>query len=76
MLVCQAKRDSRRPNFSVALNGRCVLAPPSLIRGLTPELLKGASFLLSCSAVRRSAPGAQFFPPGFVSFVNSTLTMW
>ena len=37
------------PNFSVALNRRCVLVPPSLTRGLTPELLKGVSFLLSCS---------------------------
>ena len=28
------------------------------------------------AAVRPSAPGAQFFPPGFASLVNSTLTMW
>ena len=58
----------------MALNRRCVLAPPSLIRGSTPELLKGVSFspllfnlLVNglAAAVRRSAPGAQFFPSGF-----------
>ena len=85
-LVSSFKDGSWCRLFSVALNHKSVLVPPSPNPGLAPVLLKTVPSLSPllfnllvnglAAAVQRSAPGAQFFPGEVRLLVNSMLTVW